>query len=663
MQQVEQMDSFTAPTYLDDEEQRVLSYLTEEKPELTLLFRQYIGRARGAILHRLFQAVIREQLIAPRHQRIEPSSGSIEVQLPGGKAIRATIGKKHAFGRYDLEGGLFLWDGNEEMSIAHPVDLLDLLVREGAFGACGDARQHERFRLELQNSVANYALALAGRHRIAAEMAARSGAAPCGTSLQWAQWKRDEDERFSPLVFFEQLVVDGHPLHPGAKIKMGLDAGDVIAYSPEWNACPDVALAAVALHACRFVSLNGDTPKEILYREHPGLREHVADRLRKLNLDESRYELIPVHPWQFEHTLPKLHADAIRNQEIVMIPDYRIKTAALMSFRSLAPLQKRQEGKHHIKTAINVQTTGAVRTVSPHSAENGPVLSRILNEILVRENHFGGTFIVLEERAAVYYNAPDPALPDKERWTLGANLASILRENPENHVGPDEMAMPGSALLAPSPFSGKPVAGELIMQFAGKRHIADPEEAAAAFVRRYAETALPGFLTVAARYGISLEGHLQNSVPVFRGGEPVRMIIRDFGGVRIYRDRLKKQGLDAQFHKGSATVTEDVGQMRNIISYSVVQNHFGELISCIVRALEIGEGPLWQEVADVCRHVMEGLKNDPDIREQAYEDERELFKPTIQLKAMVKMRLLGDITEYSFTDVPNPLALAGRGNE
>jgi siderophore synthetase component len=39
---------------------------------------------------------------------------------------------------------------------------------------------------------------------------------------------------FSPLAFYEQLVVDGHPLHPGAKLKLGLGVGDVIRHSPEW---------------------------------------------------------------------------------------------------------------------------------------------------------------------------------------------------------------------------------------------------------------------------------------------------------------------------------------------------------------------------------------------------------------------------------------------
>jgi siderophore synthetase component len=328
----------------------------------------------------------------------------------------------------------------------------------------------------------------------------------------------------------------------------------------------------------------------------------------------------------------------------------------LVSFRSLAPIQNRGEKKHHIKTAVNVQTTSAVRIVSPNSVENGPILSKILADIQEKENHFEGRFVVLQERAGVYFQPVNQDLSEDDRWTLQANLASILRENPENHVkNEEEIPMAAAALIAESPISGKSIAVELIEELADHYGLSNLAEAASLFIQKYAEISLPGFLTLMVRYGISLEGHMQNSVSVFRKGELVRILLRDFGGVRILPERLKKQGFEVEFYPGSSTVTEKVDQLRNIISYSVMQNHFAELISCIIRDLGIKEEKLWKQVASACKAVFEELKKDTSIAEQASADEDALFQPMIDLKALTTMRLRGESTAYSFIKVPNPL--------
>jgi siderophore synthetase component len=643
---------------LDREESKIREYIHIQHPELEELFLQHLSRARRGILHRLLQAMIRENIADVADRTIWPEDRSyLEVQFSGGEILRAPVAARHTLGRFDLgEGPVTLRksDGSEHL-IEHPVQLLDLVKADVVQDDAGEKR-FQRFREELQNSVANYALALAGAQVREQELRAKAELEGVTTAIEWAKLQAEVDPLFSPLSFFEQWVVEGHPLHPGAKIKMGLDVADVIRYSPEWGATPGVVLVAVRKDHCRFVSLDGRSPSEILFAEHAGLQAHVEYRLQEQGLNAADYELIPLHPWQFEHTLPNLYAEAIERREIVPIPSFRIRTQALMSFRTLAPVMRQGAGKHHIKTCVNVQTTGAVRTISPNSAFNGPTLTRILKEIQQREGHFGGKFVILEERVGVYYDPKDETLSHAERMNLGKNLASILRENPENHVRAGEISMPGSALIAKSPLSDKPIVGELIEQYAKRRDIVDLKAAAVQFLHSYAQIALPGFLTVMSRYGISLEGHLQNSVAVFRDGEPVRMILRDFGGVRILQSRLARLNLGAEFFPGSATVIDDVEDMRNKIYYPVFQNHFGELITEIARWLRMEERALWQPVAAVCRAVFAELKQDAAIAEQAAADEAALFEETIDLKAMATMRLLGDVTSYTFAKVPNPLA-------
>jgi siderophore synthetase component len=642
--------------FLRDEESETLDYLNREESELEESYIKNMQAGRRGISQRLFQALIREQIIDDNLITWQTGmKNTISLKLPSGKVLLADIKKRHSLGRFDVDGDLFVQDKQFSKILAHPVELLELLRKEGLLKAA-TSEQFHRFKLEILNGVANFTLALTGAERRKTDLSYTANLLHIQTSLEWVMYQKKIDKRFSPLAFYEQWVVEGHPLHPGTKTKFGVDTADVIKYSPEWGGNPQVAFVAVAKEYCRTTSIDEQSVTSLLYQEYEGLQSAVEGTLQRIGLQADQFEVIPVHPWQFEHTLPTLYREEIKIKRIVPIPSFRIPTQSLVSFRSLAPIQNRGQGRHHIKTAVNIQTTSAVRTVSPNSVENGPILSKIMASILEKEKDFEGCFVVLQERAGTYYNPLTPTLSEEDSWIVKANLGSLLRENPENHIREEnEIPMAAAALLAESPISGKLIAVELIEELASHYQLSDQKEAASLFIRKYAKASLPGFLTLMVRYGISLEGHMQNSVSVFRNGELVRILLRDFGGIRILPERLEKHGYDAKFYPGSTIVTDQVDQLRNIISYSVIQNHFAELITSLVRSLEIDEDKLWEQVAIVCKGVFEDLKKDSFIAQQAVADEHELFQPTIHLKALTTMRLQGDITAYTFTKVPNPL--------
>jgi len=643
---------------LSPEEERILDYLQTERPDLVDLYLSGLQRGRMGILQRLLQGLVRERFFT--HVQVTRREGGqtlLQIRLSAGKELRVPLARELSLGRFDIAGAPLLMSGTGEEPVFHVAALLDLLRQEGVLDGI-PAENLVRFRQELDNGTANYALALAGAEVRRRELVKRAEEAGIRTSLEWVSSGECAAGQNSPLAFFEQWVVEGHPLHPGAKTRFGMGTGDVLRYSPEWGAAPEVPLAAVSRKACRAYLLNETSMKAILRGDDPELVAAAEQRLTHLGLDPAAYELIPVHPWQFEHTLPGLYADAIASKQIILLGDVRIPTRALVSFRSLAPSRGRD--CHHIKTAINMQTTSAVRTVSPQSAQNGPMLSRVLREIMGRERFFDGRLVCLEERAGLHYDPPEVSLSADERWKLQANLAAILRENPERHVQPGEIPMVAAALLAQSPVSGKAIVQELIEEWAAHQESDNLREAAVSFVRAYAETALPGLLTLSVRYGIALEAHMQNSVAVFRNGKLVRLIVRDYGGIRIFRKRLSRHGLPATFAPGSSIVTDDVNDMRGVIAYSVMQNHLAELLAAIVRATGVKESDLWQPVIAVCRDVFRMLRQEEEIRLQAEEDEAALFAPRIAMKALTTMRLRDDATAYAYREVSNPLC-QGKG--
>jgi siderophore synthetase component len=475
-------------------------------------------------------------------------------------------------------------------------------------------------------------------------------------SLGYVRATKAIDPAFSPLAFFEQWVVEGHPLHPCARMKMGMDAEDVIRNAPEWGAAPGVALVAVAKSACRAFVRGPEGAADVLAREHPTAARMVAEALRRQGKALADYELIPVHPWQLEHTLPTLHAGPIHRGEVVPIPGCVIPARALMSVRSMAPVQRVGEGTHHIKTAIDVHMTSAVRTVSPNAAENGPKLSRMLSEILAREGDRCRDLVTLSEDVGIHFEPREPGLDAETAAAQRKHLAAMLRDDPEANVALDEVAMPAAALTSRSPQTSGLIVEELIDDYAALSGLVDRRRVAVAFLRRYAEVSVPGFLTLMTRYGVALEGHMQNSVAVFRHGEPTRMLVRDLGAVRILPGRLEWQGIELTIVPGSAILADDLDDLRNKVYYSFFQNHLAELIAAIVRSFDVEERALWDEIARAARRVFRELMAVDGLAEQAADDERALFRPTLALKALTTMRLKGEVTDYTFADVPNPLA-------
>lgn len=650
---------------VNEEEQKVLSYLQQNGTDLKSIYLEKISLGRQGIMTRLLQALVREKIIDPHEVAFikKGEENFLEITIGDQHKLYCQV-SEYAAGKLQVTGDVIFSTNQEEEVIDQPDVLLTLLKNHNMISGNIHDQQFERFIQEIQNSAANYALALTGASVRENELTTLARKDNIHTSLDWVRKMEKTNPLFSTLTFYEQWVIDGHPVHPCSKTKYGLDFQDVITYSPEWGGRPSLALAAVKKDHCHITSIDGKAPGDILYREYPELRMFIENMLTRQGLDPIEYELIPVHPWQVEHTLPVLYEKQIAQKEIVIITGYQIPTAALVSFRSLAPIQTRSEKKHHIKTAVNVQTTSAVRTVSPASTVNGPAVSQLLSAIWSVETGLSNQFKTLTDHAGIYFQSKNESLEEEDQRVLGKNLASILRENPENYVAQNEISMPAAALIARSPISMKPVILELIDEFARNRGLTSNTEAAYKFIEHYAETSLAGFLTLMCRYGVSLEGHLQNSIPVFKDGELVRMIVRDYGGIRILKERLIKQKISKQGEGiGSPIVTEDVQELWGVLSHSVIQSHLGEMITCIAQGLPIQEQSLWEPVIKVCKAIFAKLKENALIKSDVSEDEAYFFQPFVEVKALASMRLFDESFDYSFIKVLNPLNQFNRGNE
>ena len=245
-----------------------------------------------------------------------------------------------------------------------------------------------RLAAEVDNSAANLALARARQPE------------PDGGEPMLVRAARHPD----PLAFLEQSVVDGHPVHPGARTRLGLSTDEVLAYAPEHRPAP-VRLREVAVPPEYWYGL-GCPPRLWL---HPWQHERIRDQ----------------YPW-------------------LSTVEREVRSRPLMALRTLALVD---DPSHHVKTSVDIQMTSAVRTVSPASIHNGQMLSSLMTAVRLQHP---GLWMVPELGGGAVIVDGEPS----------RRLAMIHRRMPT--VAPGELALPLAALTAPSLATGAPIVLDVV---------------------------------------------------------------------------------------------------------------------------------------------------------------------------------------------------------
>ncbi|MCF6136428.1 IucA/IucC family protein [Pseudalkalibacillus berkeleyi] len=638
------------PLKLADYGTEVLAHLQTDFPYLVDAYHANLKHAEKTILHQLIQAILREKIVDIEWENVDSSSQmSAAIKLNKEEQIIVPIKKLYTLKHIDIDGEILYSDRlGEKSTIINPDQLLTLLIVNGIAVTFDNI---EQFCNEITNSTYNYALALTSAEHRQKFIKVDASNIEASNTIEYIQRKQQLHQNYSPLTFFEQWVIQGHTIHPCSRTRLGLSPNDVTGFAPEWEGQPSVVPVAVHKDHCRLTHHDTHSTTQIIFDEYPTVKRAFYETLENNQLEPSQFELIPVHPWQLEHTIRKFYKQELNSNVIIPIEDTSIETGALISFRSLAPLNSLTN--HHIKTAINVQMTSAVRTVSAASTKNGPVISEVLRTIQNDDSFLSNALSFMRESAGIHYEPEDPESPE-ERHFLQKNLASILRENPEKTLEEGEIAIPAAALIAESPVTQQLILEELVRTYAGHNAL-KIEDAAVDYIEKYANVLLPGVLTLITKYGISMEVHLQNSVCVFRNGLPERMIVRDNGGIRIHEERLKAFMTFDDLDNSTNLITTEREPLIEIFFHAIIHNHLGEMIVALSRALEMSEERLWASVKNVIDHVYIALLRDASIPKENFEDQQLVFSEQSRLKALVKMRLTDKFTENAYVDVANPL--------
>lgn len=665
------------------DETNILTFLQKHQSELIPAYVRALAKGRQGILRRLAGSMLREDILGltlgsydlyaidsiytlnvPAIDDYWQSilqilhvhgvkSGKVYKLYPllGKECLVILVSRTFGFNRVEVDGEILHITADGVRTIEHAIELLYLIRQKEQADNETDQSEWEKLAGELINGSANLALSYAYWDRKKKDLQQRANKQGVTNSMEWVLWQKEQEPEFDSSLFFEQLSIEGHNLHPGTKTKMGMESADVFRYAPEFDGRVDIQFVGIRKDHAEW-SLTKEKEKDanaFLFTEYPELQMAAEQELKEAGLYPDDYVFVPVHAWQLENAIPEIYHQEIEEKIVIPLNGIKVSCGSTSSFRTVVPLKNGERPKHAIKVAVNSQMTSTVRSISANTTNNAPVFTRLIRSVMEREEKLRQTFVPICETAGFNFKTEDP------NDLRSRNLSAVFRENIESFIGRNEIAIVGSSLFAESPITEKAILMELIERFAEERKETSLRRAAFQFVSEYASIALPGFLMLLVKYGIGLEGHLQNSVMVFKEGHPVRMLFRDWGGARIFQDRLERQQLHVQFYPNSVTVTENIKEVHNKVMYTVLQNQFGELILQVSENYGLREEELWVEIHRICEQVFGELEAMPPYHEDVKIDRKAFFQEKVDHKALTKMRLKPNGKDYSYTVVPNPL--------
>ncbi|MFC7372794.1 IucA/IucC family protein [Fictibacillus iocasae] len=642
------------------EEQLILTFLKQEKPMLSEPFLQAVQKGRDGILSRLISSLLRENIMNHKERAVfvpaAEAAGMLQPRLSRiakkrqlfkhaaslcvlsfetiDAKLLVPVGSMSSFFRPVLCPPFILVKEEMDHVVLHPNEILDLLLSDGYDGPRG---HFDSFRNDVANSAANLALAYAS-HSLSSGI----------STLEAAENALDS------YSFFEQLVIEGHPTHPGAKMRKGLSPEENWNYSAEFKETVRLQFAAVSKNLVYHQQMPGVSWQDELLQAEPLLAVE-AQKVLGHNWKE-RYTLFPVHPWQAQHILPSLYKHELERGELILLP-YTSPYVPGMSFRTLFP-SLGGLSKPHYKLPASVHLTGEIRTLSEQTIHNGPLMSELVHSFVQEDTVIDSDrFVPVMEKMGAYFlsNGDENEAYQTER---SESLSFVIRENIAHHVREDEWGMVCSALVSRVHDAPAPLIAELITRYKLSQRLSKDEDAVFLFLIRYVKNMLSGTIPLMTKYGIGVEGHLQNSVAVFsKDGTPLRLLMRDWEGIRVHRGRLSRQGVDLdRFHHKSRILVDDLKSVYNKVFYSVVQNHFAEIILTVSAHYRIEEKHLWSLVRDVMMEMFEAIGKEPLYAEDAAKDAAVFFAEKVDYKAVTLMRMTGEAHSYFYSKVDNPLS-------
>ncbi|EAU85373.2 hypothetical protein CC1G_07067 [Coprinopsis cinerea okayama7 len=425
----------------------------------------------------------------------------------------------------------------------------------------------------------------------------------------------------APSVAWEQSIVQGHPTHPMHKTRRFLPP--IPSFQP--GQCD-------LLHPIlRFISVPRENLK-ITYNFEELIAPLVKVAEKKASkpiISPKDHVIIPVHELQVYHIRDKFP------EARIYPPEYSLPLEAQQSLRSVVvPNGYRNL---HLKLAVGMKLTSAVRTISPESAYLGPRFSAQVVPVIRMDRNI---VTVAKELASVVHTHPD--------GDIAKHCAALVREYHEGLCEDRQERMIVCTSLVEYGHGSRDGNIPPVIRLFGL----DTEEKRIEWLSKFLDIFFRAFLPSVLHNGVAFECHPQNCVARFdaRTKELKGFIIRDFGGIRVHPPTLKATtGVDIDFVEGHSIIAPDLDDVYTRMYHTVFHNHLQQLI----RVLDLHyNGRGWELVRT---HLKANIPADHPLYTAWLSPER----VTLPGKCFMRMRLSGMYRHHLHGPFPNLIHYRG----
>ncbi|MGE7364098.1 IucA/IucC family protein, partial [Staphylococcus cohnii] len=456
---------------MNNDEQHAFDYLLSINEQWAQLFLNMLLESRDKISQRLISSLHRENLIDSRsYSKIISNQDLNIVHLPANskllsiafpkvnKTLYATITGNHAFDRLDVQGPFYIEDNGNYNRVQHPNEILNIIL---TISPELDNDASTQFYEDLNNSVTNMAIALSYQAYTLEN----------NKKSLYELIMNAEDSYLSS----EQFVIEGHPIHPGAKLRKGMSPETVINYSAEFSNAISLQFVLIHKSIAKVQTYTGEE-NDLLFKSFEGLEATVMDYVGRDQINQ--YYVMVVHPWQYDHILLQEYKEELKTNRLIPI-DYQQSYYAGLSFRTLMP--KYPKKSPHIKLSTNVHITGEIRTLSEQTTINGPQVTHILNDIKQKDSLFKHINAdTIDELAGIhFYNSLDKV---STRTKRSEQLGTLFRTNIYHLIKNETTPIIPSALVSSTIYNNEPLIVSLINKYKEKNKFPTFEIAALSWI-------------------------------------------------------------------------------------------------------------------------------------------------------------------------------------